>query len=398
MEIWKRNLWICCTASFIVAIGMSQMAPMLPLYIAELGIHDINEIERWAGIVYGATFISLAIFSPIWGRLSDKYGRKPMCLRASLCLSLVMFGMGLAQNVYQLALLRLVQGTMSGFQAAIIPLVAQESPSDRSGWALGVFFTSQVSGTLIGPIIGGFLSELIGYRETFFVIGAFCFMGFLALFKLHESFTPEPQVQSLTLGETFRKLPSLQLIIGLFITTLVMQFAVMAIQPIITVYITQIASSSDHIALIAGLVFSCTGFASMLTSSRIGKLADSIGSQKVLLVSLILAGLSSIPQGLVQTPFELGVLRFIFGIALAGLLPSVNNLIRHHTPSICLGRIYGFNQSAQYLGMFAGGVLGGQIAAAMGIANLFFITAVLLLINAVWCRIMVYSAAEQADM
>ena len=398
MEIWKRNLWICCTASFIVAIGMSQMAPMLPLYIAELGIHDINEIERWAGIVYGATFISLAIFSPIWGRLSDKYGRKPMCLRASLCLSLVMFGMGLAQNVYQLALLRLVQGTMSGFQAAIIPLVAQESPSDRSGWALGVFFTSQVSGTLIGPIIGGFLSELIGYRETFFVIGAFCFMGFLALFKLHESFTPEPQVQSLTLGETFRKLPSLQLIIGLFITTLVMQFAVMAIQPIITVYITQIASSSDHIALIAGLVFSCTGFASMLTSSRIGKLADSIGSQKVLLVSLILAGLSSIPQGLVQTPFELGVLRFIFGIALAGLLPSVNNLIRHHTPSICLGRIYGFNQSAQYLGMFAGGVLGGQIAAAMGIANLFFITAVLLLVNAVWCRIMVYSAAEQSDM
>jgi MFS family permease len=223
-------------------------------------------------------------------------------------------------------------------------------------------------------------------------------MGFLALFKLHESFTPEPQVQSLTLGETFRKLPSLQLITGLFITTLVMQFAVMAIQPIITVYITQIASSSDHIALIAGLVFSCTGFASMLTSSRIGKLADSIGSQKVLLVSLILAGLSSIPQGLVQTPFELGVLRFIFGIALAGLLPSVNNLIRHHTPSICLGRIYGFNQSAQYLGMFAGGVLGGQIAAAMGIANLFFITAVLLLVNAVWCRIMVYSAAEQSDM
>ena len=83
---------------------------------------------------------------------------------------------------------------------------------------------------------------------------------------------------------------------------------------------------------------------------------------------------------------------------MAGLLPSVNNLIRHHTPSICLGRIYGFNQSAQYLGMFAGGVLGGQIAAAMGIANLFFITAVLLLVNAVWCRIMVYSAAEQADM
>ena len=90
MEKWKQNLWICCCAGFIVSVGMSQMAPMLPLYVAELGIHDIQQIERWSGIIFGCNFISLAVFSPIWGRLSDRYGRKPMVLRASLWLAVIM--------------------------------------------------------------------------------------------------------------------------------------------------------------------------------------------------------------------------------------------------------------------------------------------------------------------
>ena len=70
MEKWKRNLWISCCAGFIVSIGMSQMAPMLPLYIADMGIHSTGDIEKWSGIIFGCNFISLAIFSPIWGRLS----------------------------------------------------------------------------------------------------------------------------------------------------------------------------------------------------------------------------------------------------------------------------------------------------------------------------------------
>ncbi len=390
MESWKRNLWVCCTASFIVSIGMSQMAPMLPLYVAELGIQGIDEIERWAGIIFGCNFISLAIFSPIWGRLSDKYGRKPMVLRASLWLGVIMVGMGLAQNVYQLCVLRLAQGAMSGFQAAVIPLIAQETPHDRSGWALGMFFTSQVSGALLGPLFGGWLAETVGYRHTFFVIGAFCFLGFLSLFSIKESFKPKAQAATLTLRTTFQKLEKPKLILGLFITTLIMQFALMSIQPIITVYITQLVSSQEHIALIAGAVFSCAGLASMLTASRIGKLADRIGSQKILFVSLLLAGISFIPQGLVRSPLELGALRFLLGIGTAGLLPSVNNLIRQNTPAICLGRIYGFNQSFQFLGMFSGAFLGGHIAASIGIQNVFFLTASLLLLNAVWCRLTVY--------
>jgi MFS family permease len=119
---------------------MSQMAPILPLYIAELGIDDPADVARWSGIVFGCNFISLAIFSPIWGRLSDRLGRKPMILRASGWLGLIMIGMGFAQSVWHLVILRLLQGCLSGFQAAVIPLLAQETPKRRSGWAMGIYF------------------------------------------------------------------------------------------------------------------------------------------------------------------------------------------------------------------------------------------------------------------
>ncbi|OKY54682.1 MFS transporter [Megasphaera cerevisiae] len=396
MEKWKRNLWISCCAGFIVSIGMSQMAPMLPLYIADMGIRSTGDIEKWSGIIFGCNFISLAIFSPIWGRLSDRYGRKPMALRASLWLGFIMIGMGFAQSVYQLAALRLAQGAMSGFQTAIIPLIAQESPREHSGWALGMFFTSQVTGTLLGPLIGGFLYETVGIRYDFFVIGALCFLGFFLLFRIHETIKPQPQAAALTLRDTFLKLPSLQLIVGLFVTTFVMQFAVMSIEPIITIYVGYLAASSAHIALIAGAVFSCTGIASMLVASRLGRLADHIGSQKVLFAALCLAGVALALQGFAVSPLQLGIYRFMLGLAIAGLLPSVNNLVRQYTPSICLGRIYGFNQSAQFLGMFAGAFFGGHLAAAVGIRNVFFLTAFLFLINAVWCLFVVCRYAQAA--
>jgi MFS family permease len=77
-------------------------------------------------------------------------------------------------------------------------------------------------------------------------------------------------------------------------------------------------------------------------------------------------------------------LRFLLGIATAGLLPAVNSLVNKNTPKAITGRIFGYNQSAQFLGSFGGAILGGQIAAFFGIDYLFFSTGALLLLNALW--------------
>lgn len=384
MENWEKNLYACWFAVFIVSSGMSQMAPMLPLYIEHLGIHDASSIAKWSGIVFGSNFISLAIFSPIWGKFADKYGRKPMILRASLWLSIIMVSMGFVDNVYQLTGLRILQGALSGFQSAVITLVATQTPKERAGWALGILFSGQVGGTLLGPLFGGYLAEAIGFRGDFIAIGIMCFIAFIVsfVFVKEQKFTVNQS--NLTFREGWNCLRNPKVTVCLFITTLIMQLALMSIQPIITVYITQLSSATTHIAFISGAVFAASGLASILAAPKLGKISDQIGPQKVLLAALVVAGLLFIPQAFVENYWQLGMLRFLLGLATAGLLPSINSLIKLSTSNVITGRVYGYNQSAQYLGVFLGSLLGGHMAAAFGIQYVFFFTGVLLLINALW--------------
>ena len=386
MEQWKRNVYICTLAAFITSAGMSQLAPMLPLYIQSLGVDEPGQIARWAGIVFAMNFVTLAIFSPIWGRLSDRYGRKIMCLRAVVWLGVINFGMGMAQQVWHLVVLRLMQGALSGFLATAMPLVSSESPKKRAGWALGLFFTGQISGSLIGPLLGGWLAETVGFRNTYFVVGVMCLFSSLAILGIHETRKPvNENVVSYSNREAFRSLARPSLLYGIFLTTFTFQFSLMCVQPILTVYIAGLVPESDHIALISGAVFSSAGFASALFGSRLGALSDRIGAQKVLFCSLLVACLVSVPQAFVTAPWQLGFLRFIHGIAVAGLMPSVNHLIKEASPPEFLGRMYGFNQSFQFVGMSSGAIFGGYIAEHFGISVLFFIAAAMLMTSAGVC-------------
>ena len=390
MELWKRNLWVCWFGVFATSAGLSQLIPILPLFIEQLGVHNIAEIEEWSGIAYGVTFILMAVFSPIWGKAADRYGRKPMLLRASMGMALVLTCMGFVQNVYQLVGLRLLQGTISGYYSAAITLVATQTPKDRSGWALGTLSTGAVAGMLLGPLLGGAVAEVLGIRSVFFTIGALLLVAFFAaLLFVSENFVPS-ETKSPTFREVWRTMPFPQLTIAMFVTSLILQLALMSIQPILTVYIASLSTDTGHIAMISGMVFAVSGLASIIAAPRLGALADKIGPQKVMAVALLAAGLLFIPQALVRNPWELMALRFLLGIATASLLPSINSMIRQITPDEITGRIYGYNQSAQFIGSFGGAVMGGQIASMFGIHYVFFSTSALLLLNALWVYFLVY--------
>lgn len=180
MEIWKRNLIVCWFGAFITAIGLSQIAPFLPVYIKNLGITNPDTIDIFSGICFGITFLMSAIVSPIWAKLSDKHGRKPMLLRASIGMAVIIFLMGFSQNVYELTILRTLQGAVSGYTTACITLVATQTSKKHVGWALGVLSTATICGSLIGPLIGGYLANTIGIRNVFFTIGFLLFITFIA--------------------------------------------------------------------------------------------------------------------------------------------------------------------------------------------------------------------------
>ncbi|RRJ66159.1 MFS transporter [Paenibacillus oralis] len=398
MPIWKRNLLVCWFGMFVTGIGLSQLAPILPLYIKQLGVGNAGEIAQFSGLAFGITFIVSAIFSPIWGLAADKYGRKPMLLRASLGMAIVIGCMGFAPNVYVLIGLRLLQGVITGYGTACTTLIATQTDKEHAGFALGTLSTANIAGSLLGPTIGGFIGENFGMQNDFFLIGALMLIAFLlTLFFVKEDFVrTENKVPGMK--EIWSGIPEKSLTLTLFVTFFILSVALYSVEPIITVYIEQISQTSSHVALIAGVAFSASGLANILTAPQLGKLSDRVGAHKVILAALIAAGILFIPQAFVTNPWQLTGLRFLLGIAAAGLGPSVNTLFKKITPDALTGRVFGFSMAAGYLGVFAGSVLGGQIAAWLGAEYVFIMTSVLLLINAVWVYFKVYRTMNRAGM
>ncbi len=390
MEIWKRNLLVCWFGIFVASIGMSQIAPVLPLYIKHLGVKGTGLIAQFSGIAFGITYIISAVFSPIWGHAADKYGRKPMILRASLGMAVVIGSMGFVQNVYLLIGLRLLQGAITGYATACTTLIATQTDREHAGYALGTLSTSNIAGSLLGPLIGGYIAENLGLQNVFFITGALLLVSFIttALF-VKENFLREAK-KAPNIREVWNDVPEKALTLIMFITFFVMAVAFYIVEPIITVYITQLAGNTRHVALLAGLAFSASGLANIIAAPKLGKLSDKIGPQKVMFIALVVAGLIYLPQAFVKTPWQLMSLRFLLGLAMAGLMPSVNILLKRITPDVLTGRVFGFSMSAGYLGVFGGAVLGGQVAAHLGIRNVFFLTSALLLANAVWVYFKVY--------
>lgn len=384
LPLWKKNLYVCWFGSFATTVGMSQIIPFLPLYIEQLGIDQVADIEKWSGMIFGATFLVSALVSPLWGVLADKYGRKPMLLRAAAGMSVVIFMMAFVQNVYQLLALRLLMGTVAGYIPAAIILVASQTPKTHSGWALGMLSTGGVGGTLLGPLIGGVLSEMVGMRMVFINTSIVLFTGFLAtLIFIKEAHVPRSR-PSPSFVNGWRSVPHVGLFFALILTTFMVQLANMSIQPIITVYVKLLAPQSISVEIMSGIVVASAGLASVIAAPLLGRLSDRIGPRRVLFFGLLFTGLIFIPQAFVSDPWQLTLLRFLFGLVSAGLLPSINTMIKQLAPSDMTGRLFGYNQSSQFLGTMGGSLLGGHVAASYGIRYVFFSTSALLLANAIW--------------
>src|SRR5258706_15734995 len=114
---WRRNLYVCLFGVFATGVSMTLLVPFLPIYVERLGVRSPSAIIQWSGVAFSATFFGAAIASPFWGKLADRYGRKPMLIRASLGMAIVASMMGMAQDVHQLVLLRLAAGLVGGYSS-----------------------------------------------------------------------------------------------------------------------------------------------------------------------------------------------------------------------------------------------------------------------------------------
>lgn len=384
MEIWKRNLYVCWVGAFLTSAALSQVAPILPLYIRELGMMNLEDVAVWSGFAFGATTLVMTFVSPIWGKLADEYGRKPMLLRASLGMAVVFGATAFITSVWELVALRLLMGVISGYNAAAITLIATETPREQSGWALGTLSTGAVSGQLIGPLLGGYLVEMTGIRDNFIVMSLLMALSFLLTLRcVKEDFARPSRKAVKSLRDLWNGLEDRRLLLWMFMTTYLVMTTLFFVQPVLTIYIGILEGQSEHIAMLAGITFAASGISAIVSAPRLGRLSDQIGAHKVLCAALCCGAVLSIPQAFVQSVWQLIALRFLMGISTGAMLPSINTLLRQHIPADIAGRVFSLNQSAQFLGTFSGALLGGQVTAHAGVRVVFAVVAVILSGNAV---------------
>ncbi|EEQ11953.1 Multidrug resistance protein mdtG [Yersinia mollaretii ATCC 43969] len=363
--------------------------PFLPLYVEELGVSGHQSLNMWSGLVFSITFLFSAIAAPFWGSLADRKGRKVMLLRSALGMGIVMVLMGMAQNIWQFLALRALLGLLGGFIPNANALIATQVPRSRSGWALGTLSTGGVSGALIGPLIGGLLADNYGLRPVFFITAGVLFLCFaMTWLYVREQFSPVLKKDMLNGRQVFNSLKNPKLILSLFITTMIIQVATGSIAPILTLYVRELAGDIHNLAFVSGMIASVPGVAALMSAPRLGKLGDRIGPERILIAMLALSVLILIPMAFVQTPLQLGILRFLLGATDGALLPAVQTLLIYNCTNQVAGRIFSYNQSFRDVGNVSGPLLGAAVSASYGFRAVFCVTAAVVLFNALysyWC-------------
>lgn len=386
METWKRTVYISLVCVFCTAFGVSQLAPILPLYFHNLGVQTPEAMSLWSGLATGATYIIVCLAAPFWGRVADKKGRKITLIRSSFGMALCNVLIAFQTTPEGVVLIRLVQGLVSGFYSASITLIASESPIERTGWALGLLASANLAGSLIGPLLGGYIADTVGIRNDFIIVGALMGLsGVLATIFIHENYVPQPNPEKLSIRKLKEQIPEFNSIVALCVASFIYAICIMSLQPVISVYIKGIVpSDTENLAFIAGAVFSAMGIAQLMSSSPLGKLVDKIGPRKVLVVSLIYVGILNIPQAYVSDVYQLAIIRFLQGFGLGGMLPALNTYLSSKTPREFTGQVFSYNQSCLFFGYFLGSVGGASLMAWLGFTTLFWVSGGLFIISALW--------------
>jgi len=377
MLLWKRNLWVLWIGVFFTAASFSMVIPFLPIFLLQIGVHQ--HTEMWAGLLFSSAFFAGALASPFWGRMADKYGRKPMIIRAGFVLFVIYTLMAFVTNPYQILVLRILQGLLSGFIPGAIALIGTNTPGNKVGYALSMISTASASGSILGPLLGGGIADLVGNRWAFASAGMIVGLSTLLIifWVVEENFTPSKGKGSIK--EDFKVAIDNRPFLLVLILTLVTSCSVMTIEPVLPLYIVKLGGSSENASFLAGVVFSLPGIASALFAPYWGKWADKVGFQRVLFIGLLGGGLGTLAQVIFTHIWGFSMIRFIYGIFFCAVYPALNGLVVKSTPEDFRGRAFSLSQTANQLGGMVGPMIGGFLGGIFPVHSVFIVTGVLLL-------------------
>jgi len=351
---------------FIDLVGFGIVIPLLPYYALKFSASPLEVTSLMACYSFAQFFAS-----PIWGRLSDRLGRKPILLVSLTCSVLSYLWLGFADALWMLFAARLLAGAGAGNISAAQAYITDVTDEKNRAKGMGMIGASFGLGFTLGPAIGGLLagsdaSSATLSRPAFAAALLSAIALVLAVIILKESLSPEhrraargPRRWALA-QEAFAR-PSLRHIIILFFLTT-----------------TAFAGMESTFALWAnsgfgwgpqqvGFLFFYIGIVLVLVQGGlVGRLSRSLGEARMALVGsvLLVLGLAGLPfsTDLPRLLVDMALLSIGFGI----LSPALTSLVSRAAGSTERGGILGVNQSGQSLARILGPLIGGFVYGAAG--------------------------------
>lgn len=379
---WLSQVVIVCAAIFLATFAFSMYSPFIVLYLLhDLGAASADEAAFIAALAFSAAGVGVVILAPIWGALADRFGRKLLLMRALVGGALVVGLMGVARSGPELVVLRFFQGSLAGVSSAGPAMVASLAPAARAATALGMLQTTQYLASAISPLVGGFVSQGWGYRQSYFFGAALLLLSVVVvgLFVSEaRDFTRRGLRGSRSPLALFKDVSLVVRSRDMLIAVGVLLFLFLfpnAINPVLPLYVRDLFGSA-MVAEHSGEVFGSTALFAAIGALAAGAMSDKIGHRRMLVVGAVGSGLAYVLQpvagGIGFTPFLLT--RAFLGIFQGAMLPTSNALVIRAAGRAQQGAAFGFTASVSFVGAAVGPLVGALVSARMGIPALLTLT------------------------
>lgn len=368
LEQWRRNHLAATFSAALIGAGFMLVMPFLPIYVAQLGVESQAAVAVWSGLILGISPLITSLVGPLWGKLADRFGLRIMAIRVSLVLAVIWFLMGLARNVEELLLLRILSGFFGGFGSVSVALVAHSAPKDRISRAIGGLQATQTFSMALGPFLGGVLAAWIGIRNTFFVTAAMCLLTlvlFLLLYRDNPNressrTTPEDEPAGESLLSLWR-LPNLKVLALLLLaaTAIERSFA-----PAIPLFVTSVTANPVRAASMSGLILSLSAFGEAVAAWYYGRKMAGSSARGLLLWRLGLGLAFCLALTLATSATHLLVLRVSQAFLAGGIVTIAYSLASRVIPNERRASGFGLLSSFTMMGNAFGPILAGLLASA----------------------------------
>ncbi len=352
---------------FLDLLGFGMILPVLPFYAENFGANAF-----FIGLLSASFSLMQFIFAPIWGRISDRIGRRPIILMSLLGSSISLTLFGLAQSLLMLFVARIFAGIFMANLSAAQAYIADVTPPEERAKGMGLVGAAFGLGFIFGPTLGGILSPL-GLAVPAYVAAGLALVNFLsAYFFLPESRSREA-IERSRYHQKFSAFDLHQFkksifhpLVGLFL--ILFFFVTLAFANLEATFALMTERHFGYDAKNNGYLFAYIGIlAALMQGGLIGPLTRKFGEGKLLTTGLILQAVGFLFLPYVHTLALLMVFLGLIAIGNGMSYPSLQSLISRNTHEDQQGGVLGVSQSMGSLARVLGPTWGGWFFDALGV-------------------------------